>query len=843
MNIFLSFKEWFHILENNSQDQLQLDVLEHPKYPRAKYSNKFDVLVVKDSPSKNNRVYSIRDDLKRLGFRWDFPIIGYWQLIKEHDYGQPWGSLNLEDMKHLEDLNIDTSLLRKELGLPQIPKDPIAQQIGKVDIGSNETTKFYLATSKFLRSVPEGEPVVVYSDKDNWVYEDRYGNSGVIASSQIGNMIKRVTDKNGKPISGNNVKDLFEIFDEKFNALKSKGVTGDDESGQTKSSKKLQRPNPENVRIPPKNMTKYNVNIESKFNETNDNIMIDALAGTGKTTMLKHLSSFIKPGEKWLYLVFNKKNQIESENAFPSGIDVLTTHAFLGRILKENGKEVGGQTQLPPRGQKWKKIKIIIDRVVTGEWPSIDGDFNYKDKKTGEMKSPFNFKAKSFTIKLAELAKSFAIDPNQDTAKQKLINIIDSYAMDTDVSSAYVKQDRDYRDDMIEKCIEIMKLSMPQGLKGSDDDMLNYRDQDDTLWYAALHADKIRWNPNNYDVVLLDEVQDFNECQLIMAQKLKESGCRIICVGDPNQAMYGFRGANSRAFFKLKDIIGAKNSLSLPINFRSGGNIINWVKNNSHVENLEAAPHLKDKGQVYAQGGTHEPLKYNDFLNMLNGEFYKNKTAKESTAMICRTNGPLGHAALHFLKNDIDFQIIGKDLSNDLVDLIKKTTNNKPEYVEIKGYRDKLASYVEDLEDKWSNKISKSDELKELKEFASVLNDVHMYLENKEFKETEKSLPMRSVKDFQSFIEKKLGGLDPDNIEDVDRMKSKDAKKTITLTTSHKSKGLEWDRIFIMKPSQFSPDKPNIKTDEQRQQEENSWYVAATRGRNTLMVSEDDEPK
>ena len=55
MNIFLSFKEWFHILENNSQDQLQLDVLKHPKYA----GNKFDVLVVKDSPSKKNKVYSV----------------------------------------------------------------------------------------------------------------------------------------------------------------------------------------------------------------------------------------------------------------------------------------------------------------------------------------------------------------------------------------------------------------------------------------------------------------------------------------------------------------------------------------------------------------------------------------------------------------------------------------------------------------------------------------------------------------------------------------------------------------------------------------------------------------
>ena len=99
-----------------------------------------------------------------------------------------------------------------------------------------------------------------------------------------------------------------------------------------------------------------------------------------------------------------------------------------------------------------------------------------------------------------------------------------------------------------------------------------------------------------------------------------------------------------------------------------------------------------------------------------------------------------------------------------------------------------------------------------------------------------------NVKDFQLYLERKLGGLDPDNPNDAAKIKSQDPRKVVTLTTAHKAKGLEWDRVFLMRPSEYDPSKPNIKTQEQAQQERNAWYVAATRGRKTLMVSDDDGP-
>jgi len=758
---------------------------------------------------------------------------------------------------------------RRKSPYKMIPKPPASSSRGIIQTqtpagGSNI---YYLATSKGIKDVPNGDPIVVFTDKDArwtglWKYQDRKGKTGNIQTpfskvynieeleTKIG-MIKRVIEPDGSSIKGIVPEDLFDRFDKMRpdGSVKDPNGSFEDEVGdQIKKSERSpgSRPSNDEVRIPSKNMTEYNRKIENNFVNSQENIMIDALAGTGKTTMLKHLSSFIKPGEKWLYLVFNKKNQIESSHAFPNGVDVQTTHSFLGKILKASGKELGGDMQLPTKGEKWRKIHKVADSIMAEDWPN--SNLNYRNNRTGNWQSPFHWKAKSITTKLADLAKAYAIRPDDPQVQNKLKEILLNHGIDTDVATErgpqwrWNRMDRDYTPDIIEMCVKLLQLTMPHGLS-KDDKMYNFRDQDDTLWFAALNADSLRWNPDKYNVVLMDEVQDFNECQLIMARKLKEAGCRVIGVGDPNQAMYGFRGANSQAFGKLKEIIGSGQSQSLPINFRSGGNIIDWVKQNTHVKTLQAAPHLAGMGEVYADGGTHPPQKYQQFIDNVTSEFENNKgNTDQATAIISRTNAPLGHTALHFLKNNVDFQIIGKDLSRDLVDLIRKTTINKPENYDIEDFPNLLRNYIAKLEELWANKIAKAEELKELNEFADVMLAVINFLEEKDYKENEKSRPLENVKDFQSYLERKLGGLDPDNPNDAAKIKSQDPRKVVTLTTAHKAKGLEWDRVFLMRPSEYDPNKPNIKTQEQAQQERNAWYVAATRGRKTLMVSDDDGP-
>jgi len=63
-------------------------------------------------------------------------------------------------------------------------------------------------------------------------------------------------------------------------------------------------------------------------------LIIDAKAGTGKTTTLKKLANMV--GDKSiLYLVFNKKNQEEAKLEFPKNTTVLTTNSFCGKLVNK----------------------------------------------------------------------------------------------------------------------------------------------------------------------------------------------------------------------------------------------------------------------------------------------------------------------------------------------------------------------------------------------------------------------------------------------------------------------------------------------------------------------------
>lgn len=753
----------------------------------------------------------------------------------------------------------DREKLEPGTGRINIPKDNFGagEPVNQVQATKTASTDIwhYVKSVKDCRHFQKDKYLAIKGPLSNgsWAFrvldnDPNKAKAGVITKDEIKDLIVAYRDKTNttlRPTNPNNPN--IEDLKKQLNQLGQPETEEQPEEqpeiepGRNETGKPL----PQDVKIPPEKMTIFNKKIEEKFLTSDKGIMIDALAGTGKTTVLKHLSSFVKPGERWLYLVFGKRNQVESSTKFPSGIDILTTHAFLGQLLKKNGKSVGGETTLPPKDVKWKKIGLVLDKMVNLSWPKSRKNFT---NRKGEEQSPFNYKAKSIVIKAASLAKNTAHDPNDPKIKEQLKTLINKFAIETDLSTERTIQDRDYTPDMIEKVIELMKLTMPGGLTRNlgIQELANVRDQDDTLWYTALHSGEMNWSMG-YKVVLMDEVQDFNKCQLIMAKKLKEAGARVVGVGDKNQSMYLFRGSDSDAFEEFKNIIGDERPSELPINFRSGGNLIDWVNKNTVVTNLQSPEHLKGKGEVYANGGTHPPIGYNDFMTQMNDEWQKypengKKLFKEETCIISRTNAPLAHAALQLLKNNINFEIIGKDLSRDLIRHIKTVTWNKPEQVEIDDLPHKLGDFFGQLKEKWGDKISKEDELKEMEEYTDTLNSVLQYLYEKEYKETPESRPIETAKDFMDFIVRKMGGKDPDSVEDMKQLKAKDPLTFITLTTAHKCKGFEWDRTFLMKPKDYNPENPKNKTDEQKDQERNTFYVASTRAAKSMYISSDDEP-
>ena len=95
-----------------------------------------------------------------------------------------------------------------------------------------------------------------------------------------------------------------------------------------------------------------------------------------------------------------------------------------------------------------------------------------------------------------------------------------------------------------------------------------------------------------FQYVFVDEYQDINPAQHLLLKILAEGGARITAIGDPNQAIYGFRGADTRYFHSFEhDFPGAKVQY-LKKNYRSAANLLDASSQVMGASGAAAAPNL-----------------------------------------------------------------------------------------------------------------------------------------------------------------------------------------------------------------------------------------------------------
>ena len=101
----------------------------------------------------------------------------------------------------------------------------------------------------------------------------------------------------------------------------------------------------------------------------------------------------------------------------------------------------------------------------------------------------------------------------------------------------------------------------------------------------SARADILKMWQNKFQYILIDEFQDINQVQYDVIKMLAAPQNNLFAVGDDDQSIYGFRGADAKLMFQFKkDFPGAKQIL-LDINYRSTSNIVeNALKVIGHNE-------------------------------------------------------------------------------------------------------------------------------------------------------------------------------------------------------------------------------------------------------------------
>lgn len=316
-------------------------------------------------------------------------------------------------------------------------------------------------------------------------------------------------------------------------------------------------------------------------------------------------------------------------------------------------------------------------------------------------------------------------------------------------------------------------------------------DYDDMVYLPLLRNLKMLQN----DWVLIDEAQDTNPTRRALAKKMLKPGGRLIAVGDPHQAIFGFTGADNDSL----EIIGREfNCVELPltITYRCPKAIVEharqWV---SHIEAHESAPE-GEVGMMHLSRTRDGAMNWTPLI----------EAARAGDAILCRNNKYLVSACFAFIRAGVSAKIEGRAIGQGLISL-----TNRWKVRTLDALSDRLQAYA-------SKEIEKALAAKQEQRADRVADQV----------DTLMVLIERCREDGSNSVDA-LKVL-------VDRLFSDDvsSKAMVTLCSAHRSKGLEWDRVFLLGRSELMPS-PFARQPWQMEQEINLIYVAVTRAKQTLI--------
>ncbi len=283
-------------------------------------------------------------------------------------------------------------------------------------------------------------------------------------------------------------------------------------------------------------------------------------------------------------------------------------------------------------------------------------------------------------------------------------------------------------------------------------------------------------------IIFVDEAQDISPIQRILIKKNLKSNGRLVATGDEKQNIYGFKSADHKSLDNMAKEFRAIR-LPLSISYRCPKLVVKEAqKFSSKIESHKNAP----DGTVEHWGTlTNTELKKfqpNDFI-------------------ICRNTAPLVRLAFDLIRVKKPVIVIGRDIGKNLISLIQKLNSTS----------------LIDLTDKL--KIWKDNEVKKLLDKDPDANISRVEEKKECIKVFMDSSDATSVITLIEAINQMFG--DINDIHDV-----------VILSTIHKSKGLEFNRVFIL-DSWLMPSK-YAKKQWQLTQEDNIFYVGITRSKNFL---------
>ena len=488
---------------------------------------------------------------------------------------------------------------------------------------------------------------------------------------------------------------------------------------------------------------------------------------------------------------------------------------------------------------------------------------------------------------IKECMSELSIDDKQFNEKGFIYEISNAKNEMID-DSDYMKTAESSREKMIAEIYKLYQFKLKRNNAVDFDDIINL-----TIKILIENTDILEYYTEKFKYILVDEYQDTNKAQFTLISLLAAKYGNITVVGDNDQGIYSFRGADISNILNFsKDFPGTK-IIKLEQNYRCTKNILNAangvIKNNENKfkKELWTQNEEGDKPTVYVTDNEYdeaskvvdtinslknkEGFNYSDFalLYRMNTQsraiedilvresvpykiigglkFYERKEIKDCIAYLRLISNKQDNVSLKRIINEpkrgigktsID-KLEGIANSNEMCiyDTLKNTEKNG--LSRITGNCIEFTNCIEQLTEV-KNKLSISELVKEVLDKTGYLT----MLEMEDTKEAENRI--ENLKEFlnvaiefenefaentlQDFLESISLSSDIDNLEEKE--------DSITLMTLHSAKGLEFPVVFLvgMEDGIF-PSYRSISEQSELEEERRLCYVGITRAKKKLFLT------
>lgn len=475
--------------------------------------------------------------------------------------------------------------------------------------------------------------------------------------------------------------------------------------------------------------------------------IVEAVAGSGKTTTIVHAAGLLPRGEPAVFLAFNRSIADELGDRLPTQVSARTFHScgmaawssyLTGRV------NVDGE-----------KVRRLIGDVL-GQYPEKSDEWWILAK----VQAPAR--------RLVSLAQSVGLVPKEceDVAPRGLVE---------DATEAWLAlvEHHDVQCDDVPTAIELAREVLVRAIQDAlETGRISF---DDMIYMPVVCGAAFK----RYAWVFVDEAQDVSDLQREMLRGMLAPGGRLVAVGDPHQAIYGWRGASSESLDLIAKEFGCRR-LPLSISYRCPRAVVAEAqKYVAHIEPHDGAP----EGKVEHRAS------------------WSAVDLKPKDAILCRNVAPLMAQCFRLIRSGVACWVRGRDVGAGLVALVKS--------MRAGGSVDALRSKLE----------------------------AHLGSETSRLLQAGKDEQAAALEDRVLSI---LAVADHAGVKTVDALVGriealfKDHGRGVQLATVHKAKGLEWERVWLLDRATRMPSRW-ARLDWQRQQEANLIYVAVTRAKAELV--------